>query len=231
MRLSQQTREILKSFVAINPSIVIEPGNELSTLSPSKSVFAIAKTDVEFPKQAGIYDLKRFLEILSLYSEPKLEFQETQVTVTENRMFLNYTLCDPEMIIRLPPKQAKEFVRKQNNASFSLVAHVSAEQITDALKVAKFFTAKEIKISGLDGEVLLSFNNQISQDKYEAVLGTTSHNFEMIFDREKLPLINRDYEVWMRTDGLARFVSDDVTYFIAFKENWRRNHVERKEAA
>ncbi len=49
MQLSDNTMNVLKNFAAINPSIVIKPGNVLRTISPQKTIMAIATGVDDFP--------------------------------------------------------------------------------------------------------------------------------------------------------------------------------------
>ena len=65
--LSKPTIEILKNFCSINKSLVINPGNKLSTLSINKNILAIADVEEQFESQMSIYDLGVFLGGLSLF--------------------------------------------------------------------------------------------------------------------------------------------------------------------
>ena len=80
--ISRPTIEILKNFCSINKSIVIKPGNKLSTLSINKNILAIAEVDEQFESQISIYDLGVFLGGLSLFDQPKIDTTQTNyVTV------------------------------------------------------------------------------------------------------------------------------------------------------
>ena len=61
MKLNQNTIETLKNFAGINTNILIKEGNELSTISTMRNIFAKAKISDEFTKEFGIYDLNQFL--------------------------------------------------------------------------------------------------------------------------------------------------------------------------
>ena len=67
--ISQPTLEVLKNFCAINKSIVIKPGNTISTLSINKNILAIAEVEEQFDSQISIYDLGVFIGCL-LYTSP-----------------------------------------------------------------------------------------------------------------------------------------------------------------
>ena len=59
--ITPQTVEVLKNFCTINKSIVIKPGNTISTLSINKNILAIAEVEEQFDSQISIYDLGQFL--------------------------------------------------------------------------------------------------------------------------------------------------------------------------
>ena len=72
MQISNETIQILKNFAMINPSIGFSPGNTLQTVAPSKTVMAKAKIKEEFPTTGAIYDLRRFLGVVSLFENLSL---------------------------------------------------------------------------------------------------------------------------------------------------------------
>jgi hypothetical protein len=47
MKISKELIEVLKNYAVINPSILFKPGNIVSTISPLKTILAIAKIDNE----------------------------------------------------------------------------------------------------------------------------------------------------------------------------------------
>ena len=65
MKLSTETIEILKNFAAINPSLLIKPGNVLKTVHSKKTILASAKLKESFPSEAPINDLTRLLMVIS----------------------------------------------------------------------------------------------------------------------------------------------------------------------
>ena len=70
MKFSERTLTILKSFSTINKSILMKEGNTLRTITPEKTLIASATIPDQLPSEACIYDLSRFLSILSLHTSP-----------------------------------------------------------------------------------------------------------------------------------------------------------------
>ena len=55
--ITKPTIEILKNFCSINKSLVIKPGNRLSTLSINKNILVYADVEEQFDSEMSIYDL------------------------------------------------------------------------------------------------------------------------------------------------------------------------------
>ena len=104
MKLSARTIQILKSFAQINQSLIFAPGNELKTISPLKTMVAKATIAETVPQQFAIWDLPRFLGVLSLFDDPDLEINEKFITIKSGKTILDYVYCLPDMMTP-PPKK------------------------------------------------------------------------------------------------------------------------------
>ena len=82
MKFSDRTLTILKSFSSINKSILMSEGNVLKTITPEKTLVAIANIPDQIPSDACIYDLSRFLSIVGLYQDPDVEFHDKYFTIS-----------------------------------------------------------------------------------------------------------------------------------------------------
>ena len=98
MKFSDRTLTILKSFSTINKSILMSPGNVLKTITPEKTLVATATIPDEIPSEACIYDLSRFLSILSLYENPEVDFNDTHFIISEGKRKTKYVFADVSMI-------------------------------------------------------------------------------------------------------------------------------------
>ena len=106
--ISKPTIEVLKNFCSINKSIVIKPGNKISTLSINKNILAIAEVEEQFDSQISIYDLGVFLGGLSLFDAPKIDTtQSNYVTVSDQRgkSKTRYFYADPDIITQPPERE------------------------------------------------------------------------------------------------------------------------------
>ena len=132
MKLSEQTKEILKNFSSINQNLLIKSGKTLTTMSAMKNIVAKAEVEESFPKEFAIYDLNEFLSALSLFGNPDLDFQENYVVITEGKTknkTLKYFYSDPSVIVS-PSKEVQmpeaEVSFEFKHDTFNKVAKASA---------------------------------------------------------------------------------------------------------
>ena len=100
MKLSKDTIEVLKNFYDINQSIVVKKGNKLKTVNTLKNILAHATVKEDFSKDFAIYDLSKFLGLLSALEDPELEFNEKYVTVLSKLQKTNYRYVDIDYVVK-----------------------------------------------------------------------------------------------------------------------------------
>lgn len=214
MQFSDETMDVLKNFSSINPSIVIKPGSVLRTISPQKTIMAVANSKDTFGSEAGIYDLSRFLATVSLFENPDMTFTDKSIRVMENKRKVDYTLADVSMILQPPEKEIPMPPCEVN-------VEINWSDLQSVLKAASVLGLPEIAFSGIDGEIVLEAVNSKNPttDRYGVTVGSTSDTFSMYMKVENLKLMPRDYMVNLSSKGLSCFTSDDVKYFIAIESN------------
>ena len=119
MKLSDETKEVLKNFSTINQNLVIKQGSNISTMSAMKNIIASAEVKESFPLDFAIYDLNEFLAALSLFENPNLDFHKDFVVMTENGSpgkSLKYWYSDPSVVT----SPTKEITMPECEVSFTL---------------------------------------------------------------------------------------------------------------
>lgn len=215
MKLDQRTIQVLKNFAGINPSILFRPGNSLRTITPTKTILAKATLDQEFPSSFAIYDLSKFLSVLSLFDDPELQIGEKSVVIKSGGKKVNYVFADPNTIVA--PKDDKEIKFPAADVSFEL----TTEALADVMKALGVLRQPEIAVVG-DGKTitLQTVNSKDpTSDVYSVEVGTTDQTFNFIFKSENLRLLPDTYQVEIAKVGISRFTSKDVEYFIAIEAN------------
>ena len=210
MILQPETVSILQNFQSINPSIIISEGTVLKTISPAETIYAKAVIPDDFPKTFGIFDLSKFLGILSLDKNSEIFFDEKHLTIKQGKSKIKYTYCNPELIVSPPDADV-------NLPEPYITFELKSDVLTSVMKAMAILGFNELAFSGEDGilsvQTLSSKND--SSDVYSAELGETSLTFTTIIEADKLKLINDTYKVSITKEGLTLFKCDNVEYYIA----------------
>ena len=210
MKFSNETLSVLKSFTAINKSILMKPGNVLKTITPEKTLIAIAEVPDEIPSEACVYDLSRFLSILSLYNDPDVEFGDKYFIISEGKRRTKYVYADISMIHTPPEKDI-------NIPSEDVVVNVTESDLSSVLKAAGVLQFTEIAFVGESGKCYLKAIDSANDnaDDFGVEIGETDDEFKVIIKTDNLKLMPMDYEVTICSKGISEFKGDNVTYFVA----------------
>ena len=210
MKFSNETLSVLKSFTAINKSILMKPGNVLKTITPEKTLIAIAEVPDEIPSEACVYDLSRFLSILSLYKDPDVEFGDKYFIISEGKRRTKYVYADVSMIHTPPEKDI-------NIPSEDVVVNVTESDLSSVLKAAGVLQFTEIAFVGESGKCYLKAIDSANDnaDDFGVEIGETDDEFKVIIKTDNLKLMPMDYKVTICSKGISEFKGDNVTYFVA----------------
>lgn len=210
MKFSERTLTILKSFSTINKSIQMKEGNTLRTITPEKTLIASATIPDQFPSEACIYDLSRFLSILSLHTAPDVEFHDKYFVITEGKQRTRYAFADVSMIHAAPEKTIEL-------PSADVVVDVSWNDLQSVQKAAGVLQFNEVAFVGQDGKCYLKAidSSSAAADDYGVEIGDTADEFKIIIKTDNLKLLPQDYRVTLSSKGISEFKGEDVTYFVA----------------
>ena len=215
--ISKSTIEVLKNFCSINKSIVIKPGNKVSTLSINKNILAIADVEESFDSQISIYDLGVFLGGLSLFDSPKIDTtQSNYVTVSDQRgkSKTRFFYADPDIITQ-PPE--KEINIPSEDVKFRLDASV-LQQLQRAASVYQLPDLCLFSDAGVMNLCVTDKKNDTS-NSYSVEVGESEDEFCYCFKVENLKLLAGDYNVTISKQNVALFQGDGIKYFIALEPN------------
>lgn len=209
MQFSERTLTILKSFAAINKSIVMKPGNTLRTITPEKTLIAIANLEDEFPSEAIIYDLSRFLSMLTLYTNPDVEFHDKYFTISEGKRKTKYVYADISMVHAAPERDIQI-------PSDDVVVDVNWSDLQSVVKAAGVLQFEEVAFVGEDGKCYLRAvdSKNPTADTFGIEIGETNDTFTIIIKTDNLKLLPQDYKVTLCAKGISKFEGEDVSYFV-----------------
>ena len=215
--LSKPTIEVLKNFCSINKSLVINPGNRLSTLSINKNILAYADVEESFDSQMSIYDLGVFLGGLSLFDKPKIDTQaDNYVTVsdTAGRSKTRFFYADPDIITQPPEKEI-------NLPSEDVRFRLNASTLQQLQRAASVYQLPDLCLVG-DGQTMnlrVTDKKNDTSNSYSVEVGESENEFCFCFKVENLKLLLADYNVTISKSNVALFQGEGIKYFIALEPN------------
>ena len=212
MKISDSTISVLKNFSSINQNILVNEGSTLKTISPQKTVMAIAEVKDKFDRSFAIYDLNQFLSAVSLFDKPDYEFEDSSVVVANGKSSIRYFFADKNMI-STPPE--KTISLPDVKVEFELPNDVfkSTMQAASVLQAPHWSVVGDGKQIAI--EVGDSKNN--TSNKYNVTVGETSEEFNMVFKVENLKMMANDYTVRISSKGISQFSTEKgaLEYYIA----------------
>jgi hypothetical protein len=214
MKIATNTINVLKNFAKINPSIVIQEGNVLKTMSPSKTIMAKAKVDTDFGQRFAIYNLDRFISTVSLFNDPEFTFTSRSVEISSENRKTSYVYADESNITKAPDR---EIALPSVDVSFTFTNEV----LKDIEKACGVLSLPEIAVIG-DGSTITinAIDSKLTAgDTYSVVIGQTDKVFKAIFKIENIKIIPGDYEVTISSKGISHFSGKDAEYWIAVEQN------------
>jgi hypothetical protein len=213
MRISTETQQILKNYAAINPGILLLPGNVLRTRTTS--VFAEAKVAETFPREVGIHDISNFLSVMNLCGDPEVEFEEKFVRISdaEGDMETIYTYAGGSMVTLQFPTKMKPI--PNDNIKFDL----TEDQLAKVNKATSLLLKTEIKVVS-DGKKIRigtaahknengnSFSMQVSGDP-------GGRKCNMVYNKTHINFMKGDYAVTVTpTFTMLSHKTIDLVYWL-----------------
>lgn len=220
MKISKETLDVLKNFSAINPNLVIEQGNKLSTIAEAKNIMASCEVTETFDKDIGIYDLNEFLSALSLIEDPEFVFGDTSVSIKSALTSLTYRYAD-KSILTSPE-------RGVNMPEAEVTVELSAEVINQIRRAGAALNHPVVSITtnANDSKLYLQVkdpsNSSSNIFQYEL---DASYDLDAAFDYQflisNLKLIAGDYKVAVSSKLISHWKcinTNSVEYWIALEK-------------
>lgn len=219
MKLSARTIQILKNFNQINQSIIFTPGNTLRTISPMSTVMAKATIDETIPQNFAIFDLSRFLGVLSLFDDPDIDFSDKFLEIKSGKQKLSYQYADPSHI-KAPPD--KEIEIPADNVEKIL----TAATMQSVMKAVAVLQLPDIAFTGKDGNMYIEALDTspkskapgVSSDTFAVNIGETTKQFKVIVKPDNIKLLHGDYTLKISSKKVLYLQGQDVQYWIACED-------------
>lgn len=215
MKLSNDTLSILKNFANINSGIEFRQGNQLSTISPGKTILAKAKLKDSFPEDFCIYDLNQFLSVHALYKDSDIDFDDSNVIFKSGKSKIKYRKTAKEMIITVPEK---EITLPGVDVSFVLAEDVLAS----VMKSSNVLQSPNIAVESSGDKIYITTFNAKDDSAHTNSIEVSNNpggNFKLVFLTENFKMIPGSYDVEISSKGLASFKNKihEIDYWIALE--------------
>jgi hypothetical protein len=212
MKLSESTINILKNFSTINQGLAIKTGQTIRTISKQQNVLAKAVVSENFSDEIVIYDLNRFLGVITSLEDPEIDVSNKKLYIRSGINETVYGLSDESMIVSPPVKDLKV---ENAEVNFSL----TKTDLAQVLKISGVMSLPNIAVIGNGSQIKLATLNAVDDesDTFSVAVGLTSAKFKFIFNTENLKMIPGNYTVSISSKGISHFKNtvDNIEYWIA----------------
>jgi len=214
MKISNDTRDVLKNFSTINSGIRVKTGNKLETISNMKNILAVATVTEEFPQNFSIYNLPEFLGATSLMENPEFQFNDTSLSITDQNSAMNYFFAS-EGMVTAPDKM---ITMPEAEIEFDL----SSTLLNDLNKAASVLGVNDLILRS-DGNTLtleVTDKKNSTSNTFSRIVGTGDGvSYKMNFKIENLKILDGNYKVSVSSKGISNFknIDIDLEYFIALE--------------
>ena len=212
MNISDNTLSVLKNFSGINQNLAVKSGNKIRTISPQKTVMAVAQVEDKFDSPFAIYDLNQFLSAISLFEKPNFVFEDSNVVVANGKSSIRYFYADESMVMSAPERDIE---LPDTLVEFKL----SVNDLKSTMQAASVLQAPNWSVVGNGStiEIVVGDVKNSTSNNYRVTVGTTSEEFEVVFKVDNLKMMQRDYNVAISSKGISHFTTEkgDLQYFVA----------------
>ena len=223
-QLSKETLAILKNFSTLNSNILVEPGNVIQTITPTKNVMARVVVEEDFETQFGIWDLSQFLSVISMFDHPEFTFDEKYVTIGDGKTSsVKYHYCEPSLLT-VPTKQ----VQMPDTA---LSINMTNSVFSELTRAASVLQVEDLRITPSDdGSEILGIVHDSSDptsNQYSVSLGenTIDATYQFDFKISLLRLFPGNYTIDFTETVISQFTHNDIdlTYWVALETSSKFN--------
>ena len=214
MKISSETKAILKNFATINSGIKVDSGNQLKTISNMKNILAIATIPETFDKSFSIYNLVEFLGATSLLENPEFNFNDSSLSIADADTSLTYfyasegMVTSPEKMITMPDAEIN--------------IELSSTLLTELQKAASVLGVNDLILTsdGTKIQMQVTDKKNTTSNTFSRTVGEgNGDTFTMNFKIENLKVLDGNYSVAVSSKGISHFNNKDLAleYFIALE--------------
>jgi hypothetical protein len=214
MKISNDTRNVLKNFSTINSGIRVKAGDKLETISNMKNILAVATIPESFPQDFSIYNLPEFLGATSLLDDADFQFNDVSLTVSDDHSSMSYFYASEGMVVA-PDRM---ITMPETEIEFN----VSSQLLTDLNKAASVLGVNDLVLESDGAKITLTVKDKknSTSNTFARIVGDgNGSKYTMNFKIENLKILEGNYEVKVSSKGISHFKNKDIDleYFIALE--------------
>ncbi len=214
MKISDNTKDVLKNFSTINSGIRVKEGNKLETISNMKNILAVATVSESFPTNFSIYNLPEFLGATSLLEDPDFDFGESSLSIADTNSKLAYFYASEGMVV------APDKMITMPDAEISF--KVTSTLLGDLQKASSVLGVNDLVLEsdGTTVSLTVSDKKNAASNTFSRVVGEGDGTpYSMNFKIENLKILTGNYDVSVSSKGISHFKNADMDleYFIALE--------------
>lgn len=191
-------------------------------ISQSKTIIGKAQIPQAIDKAFCIFDLNRFLSIVSSLENPNIEIKYNDdgsngsAIITSGATKIVYRLTDETMIVAAPDKDLK---LDKPEISFNM----KKDALAQVLKGAGILGLPNLTISGDRSKIRFSTADvkNDGSDSYAVEVGETGADFNFVFNVGNFKMLALDYSVTITSKGFAQFTAPGIDYWVAMEKGSR----------
>lgn len=220
MKISDNTKSLLKNFSTINSGIRVKSGNQLETISNMKNILAVATVPEQFHQDFSIYNLPEFLGATSLMDDPDFQFGDASVSVADNNTTLSYFYASEGMVT------APEKMITMPDAEVGI--DISSTLLNELQKAASVLGVNDLVLSS-DGTTIkleVTDKKNVTSNTFSRIVGEGNGvKYTFNFKIENLKVLEGNYEVLVSSKGISQFKNKDIDleYYIALEPDSKYN--------
>jgi hypothetical protein len=215
---SKNTLSILKNFASLNSNLLVKPGKVIKTITPSKNGMAIATVEESFNTEFGIWDLNKFLGVVSLFNTPTFDFGQKNMKIKNGgSSVVTYHYAEP----RLLSVPTKDVIMPEINISITM----TEKQFSELQKAASVMQLPDLSFKS-DNDSIVAMVSDLSDptsNSYQVVVGTGDNLPEFLFHfkMENIKILPGDYKINFAKNIVGEFIHKGMplTYWFAMEAN------------
>lgn len=217
VRLSKETVDILKGLYAINQTLKIVAGKqEIRSVNDTKTIAFQAPIAEDFPRTFCIYDVREFIGVVGIISNPVLDFSNDKFVLIKSEdggQKLKY-VDGAEKLIN------SYFEKDFQLPSDDLEVSVTAQQLKAVMNAANALKLEYVGFKSEGDKIVLSAfdrNNGSGDDTngFAIEVGTTSDTFDLFYKTDALAVLDGDCKFEISSRKISKVTNGAKTFWMA----------------